>query len=66
MPPHTGQGHWLIENGFAVAYFCDVISEKDLKFLDLVGCKGSEGQQAFEAVALLGAFMLWLPSRQRS
>jgi hypothetical protein len=59
-----GLGAWLIENGFAVA-FCDVISENNLKVLDLVGCKGSEGQQAFEALALLVALRLWLPDRQQ-
>ena len=60
-----GLGAWMIENDIAVAYFCDVISENDLKVLDLIGCKGSEGQQAFEALALLVALRLWLPDRQQ-
>ncbi len=30
---------WFIENGFAVAHVCDVISDNDPKVLDLVSAK---------------------------
>ena len=57
-----GLGGWLSIDGQPVAYFSDVICSTDCKMLLVEDNEGSAGQQAFEALGLLVAIRLWLPS----
>ena len=57
-----GLGAWLSVDAKPVSYFSDVISSLDCEMLLIAENKGSAGQQAFEALGLLVAIRLWLPT----
>ena len=57
-----GLGAWLAIDAVPKAYFSDTISELDCQVLLIEKNEGSAGQQAFEALALLVAIRLWLPT----
>ena len=57
-----GLGAWLSVDAEPVSYFSDVISSLDCEMLLIAENKGSAGQQAFEALGLLVAIRLWLPT----
>ena len=57
-------GGWLASNGKVIAYFSDKISANDESILKR-NSTSSEGQQAWEFLAILVALRLWLqPHRQ--
>ncbi len=55
-----GMGAWLAINGVAAEYFVDSVTDLDCSILGVEN-SGSQGQQAFEALALLVAMRTWLP-----
>ena len=57
-----GLGAWISIDGVPYQYFCDKVSELDCQMLHVEANVGSSGQQAFEALALLAAVRLWLPT----
>ena len=57
-----GLGAWLSVDSVPIAYFSDAITDMDCNMLLVEKNEGSKGQQAFEALGLLAAIRLWLPS----
>ena len=57
-----GLGAWLSVESRPVEFFSDKITETDCVMLMVIKNEGSKGQQAFEALGLLAAIRLWLPS----
>ena len=57
-----GLGAWLSVDAVPTAFFSDIITDMDCAMLLVEKNIGSKGQQAFEALGLLAAIRLWLPS----